>query len=165
MTVGLLRSSLNQYIPLLRQLQTTVDLLSDPHQVSIDPYFHFLVVEAKGMATITSAENQAAVDGACAINVLRQLQHLVGRYLELFPNSDTPPTPPLFIFFITTEWKNLKCAHHDLWVHYYSNNAFHMTIKCWFVERFTAYRCCGVCVCTCKDPNLGHGGILQGYKF
>jgi hypothetical protein len=108
---------------MLRQLQATTDLLSDPHQVSIDLYFPFLVVEAKGMAAITSAENQAAVDGACSINVLRQLQRLVDRYLELFPTSDTPPTPPLFMFSITTE-----CAHHDLWVHYYSKGDFHMTI-------------------------------------
>ena len=62
-------------------LQDDCRVLSEPHQAQIG----LLVVESKGGAAgenMIWAQNQAAVDGACALNVLGDLQGVVTRIVS-----------------------------------------------------------------------------------
>jgi hypothetical protein len=63
----------------LMLLQDDCRVLSEPHQAQIGPY---LVIKSKSGAAggnLIGAQNQAAVDGACALNILGDLQCVVTR--------------------------------------------------------------------------------------
>lgn len=63
----------------LNDLQTNGELLSDPVYQGSGLCFPFLIVEAKSGATggnLFQAQNQAAVSGACAVNILKSLEML-----------------------------------------------------------------------------------------
>ncbi|KAF2844081.1 hypothetical protein T440DRAFT_410872, partial [Plenodomus tracheiphilus IPT5] len=112
---------------LLGEWQDNGHLLSEPQLVQHGLHFPFLLVEAKGLATsgnMMGAENQAAVGGACALNILNALQHL-------------EPSSPLarIVFSISTEG-----PLHQLFIHYYIDGKYHMTVhRAW---RATLQRDC-----------------------
>ena len=86
-------------------------LLSQPTTAVLGMRFPFLMVEGKAYATcrtIYEAQNQAAVSGACALNILHDLSNLVN-------NADSESlfkTTPI-VFSIVTEG-----PVHELWAHY-----------------------------------------------
>ncbi|KAF1937276.1 hypothetical protein EJ02DRAFT_458848 [Clathrospora elynae] len=114
--VGLARHSFTEvHQVLLGEWQDNGQLLSEPHLVQLGMHFPFLLVEAKGLTTsgnMMGAENQAAVGGACAINILEALQRL-------------EPTVPLarIVFSITTEG-----PLHQLFIHHHIDGKYHMTV-------------------------------------
>ncbi|KAL1643205.1 hypothetical protein SLS61_009354 [Didymella pomorum] len=114
--VGLARRSFSEvHQVLLGEWQDKAKLLSEPQLVQHGLHFPFLLVEAKGLATsgnMMGAENQAAVGGACAMNILRALQ-------------DLEPDFPLarIIFSISTEG-----PLHQLGIHYIVGAQYHMTV-------------------------------------
>lgn len=109
---------------LLWNLQDSNQVLSEPHQSAIGLHFPFIVVEAKGLAigsNMFGAQNQAAVDGACALNILRGLKLTSNSFtLHLSPDQSQPRH---IIFSLVTEG-----PIHELWVNYQSNEEFHMTL-------------------------------------
>jgi hypothetical protein len=126
--VGLARHSFTEvHQVLLGEWQDNGQLLSEPQLVQHGLHFPFLLVEAKGLATsgnMMGAENQAAVGGACAINILRGLQSL-------------EPNFPLarIVFSISTEG-----PLHQLFIHYTIDGSYHMTVhRAW---RATLHRDC-----------------------
>jgi len=126
--VGLARHSFTEvHQVLLGEWQDNGRLVSEPQLVQHGLHFPFLLVEAKGLATsgnMMGAENQAAVGGACAINILKALQHL-------------EPSFPLahIVFSISTEG-----PLHQLFIHYYTDGKYHMTVhRAW---RATLQRDC-----------------------
>ena len=98
-------------------------LVSEPTQRAMEVRFPFLIVEGKSYATgkpIYEAQNQAAVSGACAVKISRDLAEL-GRHAKdsVTPTSSQtlddgfkPPAPPL-AFLICTEG-----PVHELWASY-----------------------------------------------
>ncbi|KAF3029143.1 hypothetical protein E8E12_000455 [Didymella heteroderae] len=114
--VGLARRSFSEvHQVLLGEWQDKAKLLSEPQLVQHGLHFPFLLVEAKGLATsgnMMGAENQAAVGGACAINILRALQDLE-RHFSL----------ARIIFSISTEG-----PLHQLGIHYIVGGQYHMTV-------------------------------------
>jgi hypothetical protein len=102
----------------LMLLQDDCRVLSEPHKAQIGLRFPFLVVESKGGAAggrnMIWAQNQAAVDGACALNILGDLQGVVTR---IVPRPDygqdaqgntneeqgEGDKPPAVLFSVTTE--------------------------------------------------------------
>jgi hypothetical protein len=127
MAIGLPRSPMEGYENLLYEPQSKNELTSDPHQVPIDLFFPFFILEAKGTtASLTVAGNQAAVGVAYALNILGQLDRLCAQF---FPAS--PAAAPSFLFSMTTE-----CSHYDLWIHYRQDNCYHMAnVGAWRVSR------------------------------
>ncbi|KAH8725165.1 hypothetical protein GQ44DRAFT_616534 [Phaeosphaeriaceae sp. PMI808] len=108
---------------LLAELQYEGQLLSEPHAPQLGLHFPFLIVEAKGLTTSGSmigAENQAAVAGACAINILHALAGLASD-----PSLDNTAAlePPCVIFSIATEGPN-----HELCFHFRTKGEYHMTV-------------------------------------
>ncbi|KAL9095322.1 MAG: hypothetical protein Q9163_006518 [Psora crenata] len=92
----------------LRFLQSEGKLHSDPTKDFLGLRFPNLVIEGKAYAIGKSAfeaQNQAAVSGACMVNLQQELTDL---FRGFFPN----PRPPL-AFSICTEG-----AHIEFWVHY-----------------------------------------------
>ncbi|KAF1363886.1 hypothetical protein EJ07DRAFT_100541, partial [Lizonia empirigonia] len=129
----------------LMMLQDDCFVLSEPHQAQIGLRFPFLVVESKGGAAggnLIGAQNQAAVDGACALNILGDLECIVTRirsqsgYVQF--NQGNPGTEqeedcriPLILFSVTTEG-----PLHEIWVHYRVGEAYHMTCyRAWRTTR------------------------------
>jgi hypothetical protein len=126
--LGLARHSFTEvHQVLLGEWQDNGQLLSEPQLVQQGLHFPFLLVEAKGLATsgnIMGAENQAAVGGACAINILKALQRL-------------EPSFPLVhvVFSISTEG-----PLHQLFIHYHIDGKYQMTVhRAW---RVTLQRDC-----------------------
>ncbi|KAH3938549.1 hypothetical protein HBH98_247030 [Parastagonospora nodorum] len=120
--LGLARHSFTEvHQVLLGEWQDNGQLLSEPQLVQQGLHFPFLLVEAKGLATsgnMMGAENQAAVGGACAINILKALQRL-------------EPGFPLahIVFSISTEG-----SLHQLFIHYHIDGKYHMTVhRAWKV--------------------------------
>jgi hypothetical protein len=88
------------------------------------------------------AQNQAAVGGACALNVLRDLERMARR--TDVPPSSTPedgeptatpaPIPTSkrdLVFSVTTEG-----PIHELWVHFIDNETYHVTsLRTWRTSR------------------------------
>ena len=96
---------------LLNFLQLEDKLYSDPTQNFLNVRFPILVIEGKAYATgktIFEAENQAAVSGACMINLQKQL---IGLFERIFPNSKSGKTP--LVFSICTLGPII-----EFWVHY-----------------------------------------------
>lgn len=121
--LGLARRSFTEvHQLLLGELQDDGQLLSDPQLMQLGLQFPFLLVEAKGLTTggnMMAAENQAAVGGACAINILRRLHDM-----------DSGFSLPPFVFSITTEG-----PLHQLFIHYYTEDNYQMTVhRAWRVN-------------------------------
>ncbi|PGG99800.1 hypothetical protein AJ79_08422 [Helicocarpus griseus UAMH5409] len=68
---------------------------------------------------MVGAQNQAAVDGACALNILRDLKNTVNTYV---PHAPVNRQRQIF-FSVVTEG-----PIHELWVHYQIDEAYHMTL-------------------------------------
>lgn len=63
---------------LLVDHQAAGSTISDPHAAEIGIRFPFLIVESKGWSskgTLISAQNQAAVGGACMLKILKDLSY------------------------------------------------------------------------------------------
>ncbi|MCJ1463129.1 hypothetical protein MMC07_001734 [Pseudocyphellaria aurata] len=89
-------------------------LLSEPTTAVLEMRFPFLIVEGKSYATcrtIYEAQNQAAVSGACALNILHDLSNLSNLVNNANSESLSKTTP--IVFSITTEG-----PIHELWAHY-----------------------------------------------
>ena len=105
-------------------------LCSDPTQRGLPLRFPFLIVEGKSHATgqhIFDAENQAAVAGACALKIQRDLDHLVelaSRGLE--PETSHRSEIPLVFSICTQGPFHELCAHYDSVVN--EVREFHMTV-------------------------------------
>lgn len=97
---------------LLEFLQEQQKLLSDPTMDYVNVRFPILTLEGKAYATgrtAFEAENQAAVSGACMVNLQQQLIDL---YESILPGVKGSMTPP-FAFSMCTEGPLLL-----FWVHY-----------------------------------------------
>ncbi|KAF2123722.1 hypothetical protein P153DRAFT_435691 [Dothidotthia symphoricarpi CBS 119687] len=109
--VGLARPSFNEIHQLVQQ----------------GLHFPFLLVEAKGLTAsgnMMGAENQAAVGGACAINILEALQRIEPDF-----------RPSRIVFSISTEG-----PLHQLFIHYHIDGRYHMVVhRAW---RVTLQRDC-----------------------
>jgi hypothetical protein len=127
-SLGLASDAINSTLGLpedfLLRLQTDPTIpqpfCSDPHQVPIGLRFPFLIVEAKGSNTggnLVHAQNQAAVGGASALNILEDL------HARISPaeGADVAETFPAIIFSIVTEGPT-----YELWVHYKTGKEYHM---------------------------------------
>ncbi|KAF2787050.1 hypothetical protein K505DRAFT_258535 [Melanomma pulvis-pyrius CBS 109.77] len=129
----------------LMLLQDDCRVLSEPHRAQIGLRFPFLVIESKGGAAggnLIGAQNQAAVDGACALNILGDWQCVVTRIMSqpgyVQRNQGNPTTEqgeednaPVILFSVTTEG-----PVHEIWVHYRIGEAYHMTCyRAWRTTR------------------------------
>ncbi|MCJ1338860.1 hypothetical protein MMC09_004149 [Bachmanniomyces sp. S44760] len=95
----------------LEDLQCEGKLYSDPTQDFLNVRFPILVIEGKAYATgrtAFEAQNQAAVSGACMVNLLRQLTDL---YEGVYSNSGGKLTH--LAFSICSEGPQI-----EFWVHY-----------------------------------------------
>ena len=95
-----------------RFLQQQQRLFSDPTMDYLDVRFPIQTFEGKAYATgrpVFEAENQAAVSGACMVNLQQQLTDL---YESVFPDSKESQTP--FAFSVCTEGPVIQ-----FWVHYF----------------------------------------------
>lgn len=109
---------------ILWDLQDNNRVLSEPHQSAIGLHFPFVILEAKGLvigSNMVGAQNQAAVDGACALNILRDLKLTAITYMSHV--SKDQPRPRQILFSVVTEG-----PIHELWVHYQIDEAYHMTL-------------------------------------
>jgi hypothetical protein len=127
-TVGLVHTAFTErHQQRLVNHQASGSILSDPHAAEMGVRFPFLVVEAKGLSvngSLVSAQNQAAVSGACMLRILRDLDEATHSSLS------SPLSPPL-CFSIVTEG-----PVHELWVHFEHNRAFHMeSLRTWRTTR------------------------------
>jgi hypothetical protein len=138
--VGLARRSFSEvHQALLGEWQDKAKLLSEPQLVQHGLHFPFLLVEAKGLATsgnMMGAENQAAVGGACAINILRALQNLEPHF----------PLPHI-IFSISTEG-----PLHQLGIHYIVGGQYQQGLTVCSTEKEAELWCssCAAWCCCCK---------------
>lgn len=123
--LGLAHASFSQLQgKILWDLQDKNRVFSEPHQSGIGLHFPFLIIEAKGLAigsNMVGAQNQAAVDAACALNILRDLKLAATAYMPC--TSMDQPEPRQIIFSVATEG-----PIHELWVHYQIEEAYHMTL-------------------------------------
>ncbi|RFU31547.1 hypothetical protein B7463_g4790, partial [Scytalidium lignicola] len=141
-TLGLAHTSFTSLQKsVLMLLQDDCRVLSEPHQVQIGLRFPFLIVESKAGAAdgnMIGAQNHAAVDGACALNILGDLQ---GAVTEIMPRSKYARQPQSnenkerregnellpVVFSVITEG-----PLHEIWVHYRQAEAYHMTcLRTW----------------------------------
>jgi hypothetical protein len=123
--LGLSHTSFSQLQgKILWDLQDNNRVFSEPHQSGIGLHFPFLILEAKGLAigsNMVGAQNQAAVDGACALNILRDLKLTAETYRPC-ATTDQPGLRQI-VFSVVTEG-----PIHELWVHYQLDEAYHMTV-------------------------------------
>ncbi|KAF2734296.1 hypothetical protein EJ04DRAFT_467030 [Polyplosphaeria fusca] len=124
-TVGLAYTSFDRLQrKILWDLQGNSRVLSEPHQSRIGLHFPFLILEAKGLATgsnMVGAQNQAAVGGACALGILRDLQLTAQGCITCA--TDDQPRLRQMMFSVVTEG-----PIHEMWVHYGIEEEFHMTV-------------------------------------
>jgi hypothetical protein len=76
--------------------------------------FPFLIVDTKGLSfsgSLVSAQNQAAISGACMLRILKNLDE----------TTDLHSTGPPLCFSIVTEGPT-----RELWIHSEHEEAFHM---------------------------------------
>lgn len=100
----------------LYQHQANGTILSDPHAAYIGMRFPFLIIETKGLSlngSLVSAQNQAAISGACMLRILKDLDETTNMH----------STDPPLCFSIVTEGPT-----HELWVHFEHEEAFHMEV-------------------------------------
>ena len=72
------------------------------------------VVSFQGLTVVQVSQNQAAVAGACALKILRDLGLTAAR---------DQPGPKQMLFSVVTEGPT-----HELWVHYQVDQAYHSTL-------------------------------------
>lgn len=109
---------------ILWDLQDSNRVLSEPHQSTIGLHFPFVVMEAKGLAigsNMFGAQNQAAVDGACALTILRDLRRTATTFARGAPTAERQARQ--ILFSVVTEG-----PIHELWVNYQVDEEFHMTL-------------------------------------
>lgn len=124
-------------------LQDNSRVISEPYQAQIGLRFPFLIIESKGGTAggnMVGAQNQAAVDGACAVNILEDLRNTVAQIIFLLHDSrysggstgegEQQDKLPIILFSVTTEG-----PLHEIWVHYRLGEAYHMT--CYRAWRMT----------------------------
>ena len=137
-TLGLAHRSFNRpQRTALMMLQDKRFVLSDPRQTQIGMRFPFLVVNSardEAGGNMMETENQAAVAGGCALNILGDLQSTVTRITSQRNQGssakDHNKTPP-FILSVTTER-----PLHELWVHYWVGEEYHRTChRAWRMTR------------------------------
>ncbi|KAJ5051201.1 hypothetical protein J3E72DRAFT_204473 [Bipolaris maydis] len=135
MTVGLAHQAFTErHQNLLYDYHACKLILSDPHAAQIGLRFPFMIVELKANVTLTAAQNQAAVGGACILKIQEDLARQAARSPKFRPEQVSPlPTlaelsPALALCFsIVTEGPT-----HELWVHFKLNDNFHMlNLKSW----------------------------------
>ena len=111
----------------LLDLQDTTSLVSDPHVTPLGLRFPFLIVEAKAGSTggnLYQAQNQAAVGGSTALQILRNLSELKSAQnldwesqgSSQASNGPIETLPDLIshmVFSVTTEG-----PIHELWLHF-----------------------------------------------
>lgn len=100
----------------LYEHQASGTILSDPHAAYIGMRFPFLIIETKGLSSngsLVSAQNQAAISGACMLRILKDLDE----------TTNLHSTDPPLCFSIVTEGPT-----HELWIHFEHEEAFHMEI-------------------------------------
>ncbi|KAJ6019704.1 hypothetical protein N7522_001771 [Penicillium canescens] len=111
----------------LLDLQDTTSLISDPHVTPLGLRFPFLIVEAKAGATggnLYQAQNQAAVGGSTALQILRNLSELKSPQILDWEGQESSrasnrPIETLselashMVFSVTTE-----SPIHELWLHF-----------------------------------------------
>ena len=104
---------------LLNDLQETRELVSDPGLTPLKLRFPFFLVEAKSGATggnLYQAQNQAAVGGASAIEILKALyQESEGRSFNMASPAVAGTMCQLLTFSATTEGP--VC---ELWAHFWN---------------------------------------------
>lgn len=112
---GLTKDSAEEFLECLQEAnarnRSEPALVSMPTQRAEDIRFPFLLVEGKAYATgkpVYDAQNQVAVAGACALNILHDLDHLAGSTDSGGPSNDQP-----MAFGVCTEG-----PYHELWAHY-----------------------------------------------
>ena len=128
-TVGLAHKAfLQSHQRRLVDHQASGSILSDPHAADMGIRFPFLIVEAKGLSlngTLISAQNQAAISGACMLTILKDLSHQAACNVNPDPAIQAPDpalsTTPTLCFSVVTEG-----PVHELWVHFEHEAAFHM---------------------------------------
>ena len=111
----------------LLDLQDTTSLVSDPHVTPLGLRFPFLIVEAKAGSTggnLYQAQNQAAVGGSTALQILRNLSELKSAQnldwesqgssqASIGPIETLPDLISHMVFSVTTEG-----PIHELWLHF-----------------------------------------------
>ncbi|KAJ5562438.1 hypothetical protein N7461_001199 [Penicillium sp. DV-2018c] len=111
----------------LLDLQDTTSLVSDPHVTPLGLRFPFLIVETKAGSTggnLYQAENQAAVGGSAALQILRRLSQLKSTHdldgksqgssqASIGPIETLPDLISHMVFSVTTEG-----PIHELWLHF-----------------------------------------------
>ncbi|KAL6233951.1 hypothetical protein BDW75DRAFT_213503 [Aspergillus navahoensis] len=113
---------LNAARSFLLDLQDTSSLISDPHVTPLGLRFPFLIVEAKAGATggnLYQAQNQAAVSGSTALQILKNMSELNQESREGIEKGNQPE-----------QEFNLKLAFsvitegpiHELWLHFRTSN-------------------------------------------
>ncbi|KAJ1707100.1 hypothetical protein NYO67_10741 [Aspergillus flavus] len=104
---------------LLIDLQDNRQLISDPGVTPLSLHFPFLVFEVKSASTgsnLYQAQNQSAVGGASAIEILRALYKLCEGHIPNTSARNAPSTACQFLTFsVTTEGP--VC---ELWVHFWN---------------------------------------------
>ncbi|GMF78308.1 unnamed protein product [Aspergillus oryzae] len=104
---------------LLIDLQDNRQLISDPGVTPLNLHFPFLVFEVKSASTggnLYQAQNQSAVGGASAIEILRALYKLCEGHIPNTSARNAPSTACQFLTFsVTTEGP--VC---ELWVHFWN---------------------------------------------
>jgi hypothetical protein len=105
----------------LAEHQSSGSILSDPHTAAMGLRFPFLIAETKGLSLnggLVAAQNQAAIGGACMLQILVDLDQVA---------MPTSFAPPWLCFSITSEG-----PVHELWVHFRLGVATHMqNIRTW----------------------------------
>ncbi|KAL8792750.1 MAG: hypothetical protein Q9195_004637 [Heterodermia aff. obscurata] len=108
MECGLSKAKADEF---LKFLQRERKLCSDPTQNFLDVRFPVLVIEGKAYATretIFEAQNQAAVSGACMVNLRQQLNDISHEISNKYKDGKTR-----LAFSICTEGPQI-----EFWVHY-----------------------------------------------
>lgn len=85
--------------------------MSQPTSAALQIRFPFLIIEGKAYAThqtLYQAQNQTAVSGACALNIVHDLLNLARK-----ANPEKSQKTEPIIFSISTEG-----PVHEIWVHY-----------------------------------------------
>lgn len=114
--------------------QARGSIISDPHAAEMGIHFPFLIVESKGWSskgTLVSAQNQAAVGGACMLKILEDLTYQAARGTDLHPKQ-APPSAETSSELALCFSMVAEGPIHELWVHFEHEGVFHMeNIKVW----------------------------------
>ncbi|KAF2085053.1 hypothetical protein K490DRAFT_47630 [Saccharata proteae CBS 121410] len=105
--------------------QASGSILSDPHAADMGIRFPFLVIEAKGLSlngSLVSAQNQAAVSGACMLAILQDLHNQADGYDDPATGAEGAlDNTPALCFSIATAG-----SIHEMNIHFMHDGCFHM---------------------------------------